>query len=107
MSGWSLRILTGASRLSCSSSRTHYLFPTSLVVRFLSLRLAMPAMSFPPYAGTSRKLVLAIDVGTTFSGVSYAILDPGEVPTIQNVNRCVNLCAQVVLANVLADTRIS
>lgn len=24
-----------------------------------------------PYAGTERKLVLAFDVGTTFSGISY------------------------------------
>lgn len=35
-----------------------------------------------PYDGTSRKLVLALDVGTTYSGVSYCILDPGEVPKV-------------------------
>ncbi|EIW80580.1 hypothetical protein CONPUDRAFT_105634 [Coniophora puteana RWD-64-598 SS2] len=40
-----------------------------------------------PYQGLSRKLVLAFDVGTTFSGVSYCILDPGEVPRIQSVSR--------------------
>ncbi|EIW80615.1 hypothetical protein CONPUDRAFT_125441 [Coniophora puteana RWD-64-598 SS2] len=40
-----------------------------------------------PYKGLSRKLVLAFDVGTTFSGVSYCILDPGEVPKIQGVSR--------------------
>ena len=40
-----------------------------------------------PYRGTARKLVLAMDVGTTFSGVSYAILDPGEVPQIHGVTR--------------------
>ncbi|KAF9526170.1 hypothetical protein CPB83DRAFT_837537 [Crepidotus variabilis] len=38
-----------------------------------------------PYAGTRRKLVLAFDVGTTFSGISYSILDPGQVPTIKGV----------------------
>ncbi|KIL53775.1 hypothetical protein M378DRAFT_174563, partial [Amanita muscaria Koide BX008] len=38
-----------------------------------------------PYLGTERKLVIAIDVGTTFSGVSYALLDPGRVPQIQPV----------------------
>lgn len=37
--------------------------------------------------GTSRSLVLAIDVGTTFSGVSYAILEPGEIPMIHGVTR--------------------
>ncbi|KIL54230.1 hypothetical protein M378DRAFT_55642, partial [Amanita muscaria Koide BX008] len=36
-----------------------------------------------PYLGTERKLVIAIDVGTTFSGVSYALLDPGMMPQIQ------------------------
>ncbi|KAJ7227269.1 hypothetical protein GGX14DRAFT_347749 [Mycena pura] len=40
-----------------------------------------------PYAGPVRSLVLAIDVGTTFSGVSYAILEPGEIPKIHGVTR--------------------
>ncbi|PPQ94461.1 hypothetical protein CVT25_000853, partial [Psilocybe cyanescens] len=35
-----------------------------------------------PYSGTQRKLVLAFDLGTTFSGISYSILDPGEVAEI-------------------------
>ncbi|KAK7033188.1 heat shock protein 12A [Favolaschia claudopus] len=40
-----------------------------------------------PYSGSARSLVLAVDVGTTFSGVSYAILEPGEVPKIHGVTR--------------------
>ncbi|KAG1846557.1 hypothetical protein DFJ58DRAFT_747163 [Suillus subalutaceus] len=40
-----------------------------------------------PYKGPTRKLVLAFDVGTTFSGVSYCMLDPGEVPVIRGVSR--------------------
>ncbi|KAH8818665.1 hypothetical protein DL96DRAFT_1820093 [Flagelloscypha sp. PMI_526] len=40
-----------------------------------------------PYAGTTRKLVLGIDVGTTYSGISYSILDPGQVPEIKHVTR--------------------
>ncbi|KAK2460281.1 hypothetical protein APHAL10511_007670 [Amanita phalloides] len=39
------------------------------------------------YAGPYRSLVLAIDVGTTFSGVSYAILEPGEIPLIHSITR--------------------
>ncbi|KAF9478438.1 hypothetical protein BDN70DRAFT_994212 [Pholiota conissans] len=39
------------------------------------------------YTGTQRKLVLAFDVGTTFSGISYSILDPGQVPEIKGVTR--------------------
>jgi len=39
------------------------------------------------YTGTSRKLVLAFDIGTTFSGAAYAFLDPGEVPKIQSVTK--------------------
>ena len=46
---------------------------------------AMPSLQ--PYRGTSRKLVLGIDVGTTYSGVAYALLDPGEVPKIHGVTR--------------------
>ncbi|KAG6330080.1 hypothetical protein ID866_9008, partial [Astraeus odoratus] len=40
-----------------------------------------------PYSGPTRSLVIALDVGTTFSGVSYAILEPGEVPKIHGVTR--------------------
>lgn len=40
-----------------------------------------------PYVGDRRALVLAFDVGTTFSGVSYAFLEPGEVPKIHGVTR--------------------
>lgn len=48
-----------------------------------------PTGTRKPYGGTSRSLVLALDVGTTFSGVSYAILEPGEVPKIHGVTRYV------------------
>ncbi|EGN98678.1 hypothetical protein SERLA73DRAFT_107767 [Serpula lacrymans var. lacrymans S7.3] len=40
-----------------------------------------------PYGGSTRSLAIALDVGTTFSGVSYAILEPGEVPKIHGVTR--------------------
>lgn len=39
------------------------------------------------YQGTFRKVVIAFDVGTTFSGASYAILDPGLVPEVRGVTR--------------------
>ncbi|KAG6864533.1 hypothetical protein C0991_008908 [Blastosporella zonata] len=45
----------------------------------------MPARS--PYTGPFRKLVLAFDIGTTFSGISYSILDPGQIPEIKGVTR--------------------
>ncbi|KZT00544.1 uncharacterized protein LAESUDRAFT_688021 [Laetiporus sulphureus 93-53] len=40
-----------------------------------------------PYTGPRRRLVLAFDIGTTFSGVSYSILDPGQVPQILGIRR--------------------
>ncbi|KIJ93867.1 hypothetical protein K443DRAFT_134933 [Laccaria amethystina LaAM-08-1] len=40
-----------------------------------------------PYNGPGRKLILAFDIGTTFSGISYSILDPGQVPEIKGVTR--------------------
>jgi hypothetical protein len=42
-----------------------------------------------PYNGTRSKLVLAFDVGTTYSGISYTIMHPGEVPEIRSVTRLV------------------
>jgi molecular chaperone DnaK (HSP70) len=44
-----------------------------------------------PFQGRHRSLVIAIDIGTTFSGVSYAILDPGEIPKIHGVTRFTSL----------------
>ncbi|EDR07658.1 uncharacterized protein LACBIDRAFT_298009 [Laccaria bicolor S238N-H82] len=46
--------------------------------------------SWPPYKGSRRKLVMAFDVGTTFSGISYSILDPGQVPEVKGVTRYLN-----------------
>ncbi|KAF9047819.1 hypothetical protein BJ165DRAFT_1527082 [Panaeolus papilionaceus] len=40
-----------------------------------------------PYAGIKRQLVVAFDVGTTFSGISYAILEPGCIPEIRGVTQ--------------------
>ncbi|KAK1215786.1 hypothetical protein PQX77_021596 [Marasmius sp. AFHP31] len=40
-----------------------------------------------PYGGHVQDLVVAIDVGTTFSGISYAILKPNTVPEIKAVTR--------------------
>ncbi|RXW25701.1 hypothetical protein EST38_g127 [Candolleomyces aberdarensis] len=39
------------------------------------------------YSGSTRGLVLAFDIGTTFSGISYSILDPGRVPEIRSITR--------------------
>ncbi|KAF8907421.1 hypothetical protein CPB85DRAFT_840353 [Mucidula mucida] len=50
--------------------------------------MQLPVMSArKPYTGAFRKLILAFDVGTTYSGVSFSILDPGLVPVIQGVTR--------------------
>ncbi|KAK7472142.1 hypothetical protein VKT23_000264 [Stygiomarasmius scandens] len=40
-----------------------------------------------PYNGNQRNLLISMDVGTTFSGVSYCLLDPGIVPEIKAVTR--------------------
>jgi hypothetical protein len=38
-----------------------------------------------PYDGLTRQLVLAFDIGTTYSGISFCILQPGETPQTQSV----------------------
>ncbi|KAL5485834.1 hypothetical protein ACEPAI_6876 [Sanghuangporus weigelae] len=40
-----------------------------------------------PYKGHHKELIIGIDVGTTFSGVCYAFLRPGEIPQIHSVTR--------------------
>jgi len=56
-----------------------------------------------PYGGSTRSLVLAFDVGTTFSGVSYAILEPNEIPKIHGVTRC-GLLVVVVPTDLISHT---
>lgn len=53
-----------------------------------------------PYKGPYRKLIIAFDVGTTFSGIAYSLLDPGEVPQVHGVTRFVRSrprCQQYML----------
>jgi hypothetical protein len=38
-----------------------------------------------PYSGETRKLVVAIDVGTTFTAASFCILEPGQEPQFVEV----------------------
>jgi len=69
-------------------------FGLSPIGIFLSLSPIPPPMKQPgavrkPYNGHKKALAIALDVGTTFSGVSYAVLDPGEVPKIYEVTRSV------------------
>ncbi|KAI0031110.1 hypothetical protein K488DRAFT_87114 [Vararia minispora EC-137] len=45
------------------------------------------APSRPKYSGSKRHLVIGFDLGTTFSGISYAIQDPGKEVIIQSVKR--------------------
>ncbi|KZP16338.1 hypothetical protein FIBSPDRAFT_794606 [Athelia psychrophila] len=40
-----------------------------------------------PYKGTSRRLVVSIDVGTTFTAASFCILQPGSVPKFEEILR--------------------
>lgn len=49
--------------------------------------MKQPGAARKPYNGPKKALAIALDVGTTFSGVSYALLDPGEIPKIYEVTR--------------------
>ena len=61
-------------------------YPSPLSFRTTSLPSIMVR---PAYAGDKATLVLAFDIGTTFSGISYTLLDPGQVPRIRSVTRYV------------------
>jgi hypothetical protein len=37
------------------------------------------------YTGTTKKLLVAVDIGTTFTAVSFSILQPREVPQFNEV----------------------
>jgi molecular chaperone DnaK (HSP70) len=42
------------------------------------------------YEGETSKLVVSIDIGTTFSAASFCILQPGEVPEFVEVGGSVH-----------------
>ncbi|KDQ52422.1 hypothetical protein JAAARDRAFT_483339 [Jaapia argillacea MUCL 33604] len=68
----------------CGTSGVHQVF-SCLSPSLQSIITMNPSNNRKPYHGERRKLVFAFDVGTTFSGISYSILDPGEVPKIWTV----------------------
>lgn len=53
----------------------------------------------PEYSGDKRSLVLAFDIGTTFSGVSYVLLDPGQIPKINSVVRYASPLIPATMSN--------
>ncbi|KAF7361375.1 hypothetical protein MSAN_01170300 [Mycena sanguinolenta] len=40
-----------------------------------------------PYSGPTRKLIISIDVGTTFTATSFCLLQPGNVPKFEEILR--------------------
>ena len=55
--------------------------------RPLALAPTMDSATRPIYSGPSRKLVVALDIGTAFSCAAYGFLDPGEIPIIRFVTK--------------------
>jgi hypothetical protein len=41
------------------------------------------------YTGTTKKLLVAVDIGTTFTAVSFSILQPREVPQFNEESRSI------------------
>jgi hypothetical protein len=82
-----MRLIVAAACLSVSATRTtadvrHFTYRTPFTTTL------MDTFEQLPYNGISTKLCLAFDIGTSFSSISYCILNPGQVPVIRNVNRC-------------------
>ena len=69
------------------SISTHKRTPWYVEILVNCANMSMPFRK--RYHGLHRAIVLAFDVGTTYSGVSYCILDPDEVPQIKGVTRYV------------------
>lgn len=72
---------------SISSYKLSVVTEATLLSTFAGTSPTGTMYSRQPYQGTTRKLILAFDVGTTFSGISYCILDPGEIPEIRGVSK--------------------
>ncbi|KAJ7021945.1 hypothetical protein C8F04DRAFT_1139529 [Mycena alexandri] len=53
------------------------------VFRFLPSTMA----SRNTFSGSTRKCILGIDIGTTYAGMSYCLMEPGRIPEILPVTR--------------------
>ncbi|KAJ7059084.1 hypothetical protein C8F01DRAFT_1370694 [Mycena amicta] len=53
----------------------------------LSLSLSESMAQRTAFTGLKKKLVIGIDLGTTFSGISYCLLEPNVIPKILPVTR--------------------
>lgn len=49
------------------------------------------ALKNVPYSGTQPRIVIGMDIGTTFSGAAYSFLRPGQVSSVYGVNRYVQM----------------
>jgi hypothetical protein len=58
---------------------------TTPLCSFNVSRMSLPQRK--PYDGFQRKLIISFDIGTSFSGVSYVFLIPGETPVIHGVTQ--------------------
>jgi hypothetical protein len=47
------------------------------------------------YTGDARKLVVAIDIGTTYTAASFSLLEPGDVPQINQVSNAQHVQALI------------
>jgi hypothetical protein len=39
-----------------------------------------------PYTGQTKKLLVSVDIGTTFTAVSFSLLMPGDIPIFTDVS---------------------
>jgi hypothetical protein len=56
-----------------------------------------------PYDGPAKKLIVSVDVGTTFTAVSFSILQPGDVPQFNEASSRVLLREYCTLTDRLVD----
>jgi hypothetical protein len=47
--------------------------------------MATSVVERSPYNGATKQLLVSIDIGTTFTAVSFSILHPGEIPQFNEV----------------------
>jgi molecular chaperone DnaK (HSP70) len=56
-------------------------------LRSFPVNMAISAPSRESYSGSTKRLIIAIDVGTTFSAASFCVLQPNKVPKFEEVLR--------------------
>jgi hypothetical protein len=67
----------------------------------------MVALQREAWSGDTKTLLVAIDIGTTFTAASFSILEPGSIPVYQEVSALSNVTHFVLMGGYCSGAQMA